>query len=120
MSAWMLKLFPKSFFSVFNAGILVSSLLIIYLIIRSSFINILSQITGNVRVNLSNCDELKNDLKTEYYLITEFLYSFSRCFGYILLLVVGLLSTKYINLVLILPAVSILAEGIIIGRLCRK
>lgn len=95
-------------------------MLIIYLIVRSSFINILSQITGNVRVNLSNCYELKNDLKTEYYLITEFLYSFSRCLGYILLLVVSLISSKYINLVLILPAVAILFEGIIIGRLCKK
>lgn len=95
-------------------------MLIIYLIVRSSFINILSQITGNVRVNLSNCYELKNDLKTEYYLITEFLYSFSRCLGYMLLLVVSLISSKYINLVLILPAVAILFEGIIIGRLCKK
>lgn len=95
-------------------------MLIIYLIVRSSFINILSQITGNVRVNLSNCYELKNDLKTEYYLITEFLYSFSRCLGYMLLLVFSLISSKYINLVLILPAVAILFEGIIIGRLCKK
>ena len=96
------------------------AMLIIYLIVRSSFINILSQITGNVKVNLSNCHELKNDLKTEYYLINEFIYSTSRCFGYILLLVVGLLGTEYVNLVLILPAISILFEGIIIGRLCKE
>lgn len=95
--------------------------LIIYLIVRSSFINILSQITTNVRVNLSNCDELKNDLKTEYYLISEFIYSISRCLGYILLLVVCLLlGTKYVNLVLILPAISILLEGIIIGNLSKE
>ena len=96
-------------------------MLIIYLIVYSSFINILSQITGIVRVNLSNCPELIKDLKTEYYLVTEFCYSFSRCFGYLLLLFICLtFGTKHLNIVLILPAISILFEGIIIGRLCKK
>ena len=95
--------------------------LIIYLIVRSSFINIIYQITSNVRVNLGNCDELKKDLKTEYYLITEFIYTIARCFGYTLLLLVCLLlGTKYINLVLILPAIAILLEGLIIGNLSNK
>ena len=93
--------------------------LIIYLIVRSSFIEILAQITVNVRVNLSNCKELQNDLKTEYYLVTEFCYSLARCFGYLLLLVVCLFSKECLNLVLILPAIAILFEGIIIGNLCK-
>ena len=106
---------------ILSAFIPNKTMLIIYLIVRSSFINIISQITNNVVVNLSNCDELKKDLKTEYYIVTDFLYAISRCSGYILLLIVCLIfGTEYINLVLILPAIAILFEGIIIGKLSKE
>lgn len=105
---------------ILSAFIPNKTMLIIYLIVRSSFINIISQITNNVVVNLSNCDELKKDLKPEYYLVTDFLYAISRCSGYVLLLIVCLIfGTEYINLVLILPAIAILFEGIIIGKLSK-
>ncbi|MCH5167092.1 MAG: hypothetical protein J1F35_04280 [Erysipelotrichales bacterium] len=94
--------------------------LITYLIVRFSFILTINLISDNVIVNLSNCKELKENFKPEYYFTREVLFTISRCFGYSMLLLMCLfLGKEYINYLMIIPAVSLLLEGIIVARLSK-
>ena len=97
------------------------SQLIIYLLVRYSFITSINLISNYVVTNFSNSKELDHDLKTEFYCTRDILFSVSRCFGFlVLLLVCIILGMDYIHFIMILPAISILIESIVIGRLCKK
>ena len=91
--------------------------LIIYLFIRNSFIGLINLITNNTVNNLTNSELIRNEYKSEFFLIRDLMFSVSRCCGYLLLLVVSFYSINYIYYLLIIPAVSLLIEGIIIGKL---
>jgi len=95
--------------------------LIIYLLVRYSLITSISLISSVVITNTSNCNELNEKYKPEFYCIRDIFYSMSRCFGYIILLIVCLtVGMNYINYIMILPAISILLESIIIGLLSKN
>lgn len=97
------------------------SVLIIYLFVRNSVIGLMNLITNNVVNNLSNCKELKNDFKSEYYLFRDIMFSVSRCIGYlILLLVCVLFGMEYINYILVISAISLLLEGIIVNKIAKQ
>lgn len=129
-----LKIKPKSFNKVMMISGILSfmtillfafypnrNILILYLFIRNSCVTIISLITSNVVVNLSNSKELNEELKPEYYCVLDILYAISRCFGYLLLLLVCLMfGMEYINYILILPALAILLEAIYIGKLSAR
>ena len=95
--------------------------LIIYLLVRNSLITSISLISSVVITNMSNCSELNEQYKPEFYCIRDIFYSISRCFGYIILLMVCLtVGMDYINYIMILPALSILIESIIIAKLSKN
>lgn len=95
--------------------------LILYLLVRNSFITSISLISSNVVTNYSNSDELKNELKPEFYFVRDMLYSLSRSAGYIILLFVCLLFGKEkINYIMILPAICIFIEAIVIGKISTR
>lgn len=95
--------------------------LIFYLLVRYSFILIISLISENVVVNLTNCKEIKNDFKPEYYFMRDILFSISRSFGYILLLLVTyIFGTEYIYFILIIAGLSLFIESIIVAKLAFK
>lgn len=94
--------------------------LIFYLLVRYSFILIISLISENVVVNLTNCKEIKNELKPEYFLARDVLFSISRSIGYIIILLVVLfMGMEYINYILILAGVSLFIEAILVGNLSK-
>lgn len=94
--------------------------LIVYLIVRFSFIYIINLISDNVTVNLSNCKELKENYKTEYYFARDAIFAFSRCFGYLMLLLICLLlGMEYINYLMVIPAIALLLEGYIVAKLSK-
>lgn len=95
--------------------------LIFYLLVRYSFILIISLISENVVVNLTNCKEIKNDFKPEYYCMRDILFSISRSFGYVfLLLVTYVFGTEYIYFILIIAGLSLFTESIIVAKLARS
>lgn len=95
--------------------------LIIYLIIRNSFIVIINLITANIINNLSNSDVIKNNFKSEYFLARDVMYSISRCFGYLILLGVCLIfGMQNINYILIISGISLLLETIVVGNILKK
>lgn len=92
--------------------------LIIYLLVNNSFVLLVNRIDNVIVVNLSNDKVLKNEFKTEYYLFRDLIFSISRAFGYILLMIVCLLvGMEYINYLMILCAMAILAETLVGIRL---
>lgn len=94
--------------------------LIAFLFVRNSFTKLMEMITSNVTSDLSNCDEIKKKLKPELFCSRDVAFSISRCFGYIILLFVCLkFGMDYINYILIIPAITLLAEGLIVGKLCK-
>ncbi len=96
------------------------TILIIYFLVRNSFIGIINLISNNVNYNLSNSKEIKEEFKAEYYLVRDIMFCISRCLGYLVLLIVCLtLGMNYINYILVISAVSILIESIIAGHLCK-
>jgi len=125
------KIKTKSFkiISIVSGGVSLISLLlfaifpnvgtlIIYLLIRYSFILILSLISENVTVNITNNKEIKTKFKPEYYCMLDILFSISRACGYIILLCVTyLFGSEYINYILIIAGLSLLLEGIVVGKL---
>jgi len=128
---YSLKINPKHFktISIFSGIISLLSLvvfsimpslgsLVFYLLIRYSFILIISLISENVVVNLTNCKEIKNDFKTEYFCMRGILFSVSRAFGYVLLLIVTyVFGSEYIYFILILSGLSLFIESIIVSKL---
>lgn len=110
-----------SFLSLFLFGIIPSvETLIIYLLVRYSFILVISLISENIVVNLTNCKEIKNDFKPEYYCVRDVLFSISRVFGYILLLIVTFIFDKnYISYILIISGLCLFIESIIVAKLSK-
>ncbi len=95
-------------------------MLIIFLLIRYSFILIISLISEYVTVNLANCEELKMELKPEYFLARDVLFSISRTIGYIIIfLVVLFVGMDYINYILIIAGFSLFIEAILVGNLSK-
>ena len=95
--------------------------LIIYLLVRFSFIQLLNMITDHTVANFSNIKELKTSLKEEFYLVRDMSFSVSRVSGYVILLVICLVwGMDYISYILILPAISLFIETILIRKLLDK
>ncbi len=92
--------------------------LVFYLFVRYSCVEIINLISQNKVVNLSNVKELKNELKVEYYLIRDLIYAFSRCTGYLLLILVCVFfGMDYISYLLIIPGISLLLESLLVSRI---
>lgn len=97
------------------------TMLIIYLLVRNSFITLINLLSSVIIVNYSNCKEIREKYKPEFYLVRDLIFSFSRCFGYLILLLVCLWCGKeYINYIMIIPALSLLIQCIVIGKLSTK
>lgn len=95
-------------------------MLIAYLIVRFSCMLIINLISDNVLNNLSNIEEIKQDYKSEYYLLIDIIYSISRSLGYLLLFIICLtVGMDYIQYLLILPAISILIQTFIVRKLVK-
>lgn len=95
--------------------------LVIYLLIRNSFIAFINLISSNTVNNLSNSKDLKKEFKAEYYFLRDAIYAIARCLGYLILLLVCLtLGMNYINYILIIPAFFILIESLIIAYLNKS
>ena len=95
--------------------------LIIFMFIDNMFITFITLISNMVVINYSNSEEIKKDLKPEFYCIIDIMFMISRVLGYTLLLLVCLfIGKEYINYLLIVPAISLILESIIIGKLSRK
>lgn len=93
-------------------------MLIIYLLVRNTTIKIMALISDNTVINLTNSDNLDKNFKPEYYCTRDVLFAVSRVIGYVLLLVVCLLfDIKFINYILIIPALALLIEGFVISKL---
>lgn len=98
-----------------------ATFLIIYLLIRNSLIGLMHLISDNTVVNLSNSEELKKELKPEYYFIRDAILGIARCIGYSILLIVAFtLGMDYINYILIIPAISLLIESILIAKVNKN
>lgn len=96
-------------------------ILILYLLVRYSFILLIELIASNVCTNLSNSKKLKKEFKAEYYCFRDIMYSLSRVTGYVILLLFCLfLDVKYINYILLLPALFLLLEAFIVGNLSKR
>lgn len=94
--------------------------LIIYLIVRYSFIVLIDKIGAISNTNLSN-KILNEGYKAEYYLMIDIMYSISRTLGYLLLFIVCILfGMEHINLLMIICAISLLTESILIARIYSK
>lgn len=127
-----IKLKHFKFISIFSGFVSLISLLlfsiipnvgtlIFYLLVRYSFILIISLISENVVVNLTNCEEIKNDFKAEYYCMRDILFSISRSFGYVLLLLVTyVFGSEYIYFILIIAGLFLFTESIIVAKLTFK
>lgn len=94
--------------------------LVTYLLIRNSLVKLLELIDDHVTTNFSNFPVLKEH-KAEYYGLRDMIFSASRSVGQVVLLVTCLsFGTGSINYILILPALAILVECIIVGKLSKK
>ena len=92
--------------------------LIIFMFIDNLFITFIALISNMTVTNYSNNDEIKKRLKSEFYLTIDIMFMISRVLGYTLLLIICLFIGKgYINYLLIIPAISLILESIIIGKL---
>lgn len=91
--------------------------LITNLITFNSFIAFITLISSYTLVNISNSTKEINEMKAEFYLVRDLMFSISRIFGYIILLIVCLILGKdKINYIMIIPAISILLETIILVK----
>lgn len=97
-------------------------ILIIYLLVRNSFIGLINLITNNVSNNLSNSsNEIKDNYKAEYYLFKDLMYTISRCSGYLVLLIVCLaFGIDIVNYILIICGIALLLQGILVAKLCKN
>ena len=95
--------------------------LIFFLLINSSCITIISLISSHIITNFSNSEQLNKEFKVEFYLVRDIMYSISRCFGFIILLLVCIIFGKqYINYIMFLPAFSLLLEALLIRKINAK
>lgn len=95
-------------------------LLIIYLFIRNSFMGLLNLITNNTTNNLTNNDLIKNEYKSEFFLMRDLMFAISRSSGYILLLIVSIYSNNAIYYLLVISAITLLIEGFLVGSLNKS
>lgn len=103
--------------AIFNSSVL----FIIYLFIRFSCITAINLVSDTLIVNLTNNKEIKKEYKAEYYCIRDIMYTISRSFGYILLLIVTLtLGTNYISYILVLSGIALLFEAGILYSLAKN
>lgn len=111
-----------SFISLVFLGVYPSMVsLVVYLLVRYSFILLINLISDNVVVNLSNDKKLKSSLKAEYFFSRDVIFSISRCLGYLILIIVcATVGMEYINYILIVAGVSLLIEAILVGNLSTK
>ncbi|MCM1053671.1 MAG: MFS transporter [Ruminococcus sp.] len=93
--------------------------LIFYLLARFSCVLLIELIADNVTTNLTNTN-LKKEFKAEYYCLNDIMYAISRVTGYLILLVVCLFNSSYINYILIISALSLLIEALIVGKLTNN
>ena len=97
------------------------AILIIYLVVRYSFILFINLLSNYTTTNISNLIDRENEYKTEFYYLRDIIFSVSRCLGYLILFVIaGLFGIEYINYVLIISAVAILIEGLLVSKYYRK
>ena len=97
------------------------SVLIIYLIVRNTLIAIINLVSNLLVANASSTKNLANEYKPEFYLMRDIFYMISRCAGQIVLLIFCLVFGKeHINYIMIIPALSILCEGILLGKLSKE
>lgn len=97
------------------------TLLILILLTRNSLVGLLNLISNHLINNMSNSKEIKENYKAEYFLIRDLIFSSTRCFGYLLILIVSMIFGKeYIYYILIISAISLLIEGFIINKLVKK
>ena len=95
--------------------------LIIFMFIDNLFITFITLISNMTVNNYSNKEKIKKDFKPEYYLVIDIMYMISRVLGYTLLLLVCLfIGKEYINYLLIIPALSLIIESIMIGKLNKE
>lgn len=95
--------------------------LIVFMFVDNMFITFIALISNMTVTNYSNNDEIKKDLKPEFYLIIDIMFMVSRVLGYTLLLLVCLfIGKEYINYLLIIPALSLIIESIVIGKLSKE
>ncbi len=95
--------------------------LIIFMFVDNLFITFIALISNMAVTNYSNNEEIKKDLKPEFYMIIDIMFMISRVLGYTLLLLVCVFIGKdYVNYLLIVPAISLLLESIIIGKLSKE
>lgn len=95
--------------------------LIVFMFVDNLFITFITLISNMTVNNYSNIKSIKNDLKTEYFLIIDIMYMISRVLGYTLLLLVCLfIGKEYINYLLIIPAVSLIIESIVMSKLNKN
>ena len=111
-----------SFISIFLLAVFDTGwAFIIYLFIRFTAISCINLISDTVVVNLTNCGEIKDTYKSEYYCIRDVIFAISRSLGFLTLLIVSLSGgAGYISYILILPALFILTEAIILSKLSME
>ncbi len=95
--------------------------LIVFMLIDNLIITFIALISNMTVTNYSNKEEIKKDLKPEFYLIIDVMFMISRVLGYTLLLLVCLfIGKEYINYLMIVPAISLILESIMIGKLNKE
>lgn len=95
--------------------------LILFMFIDNLFITFIALISNMTVTNYSNRKEIKENLKPEFYLVIDIMFMISRVLGYTLLLLVCLfIGKEYINYLMIVPAISLILESIIIGKLNKE
>lgn len=95
--------------------------LICYLIVRYTLVLIINKISDVVVTNLSNSKELKEEYKTEFYLIRDLIFSVSRCTGYLALFIICLfVGMNYISYLMIVCALAILCEAIVVSKIIKE
>lgn len=95
--------------------------LIIFMFIDNMFITFITLISNMVVINYSNNEEIKKDLKPEFYCIIDVMFMISRVLGYTLLLLVCLfIGKECINYLLIVPAISLILESILIRNISKN
>ena len=83
--------------------------LIIYLVIRWTLLTFCVIMSGTIINNIANHEFiLKNNYKTEYYLILETVLAIARVSGYLILLMIGITNRmQYLSILLIICAIMI-------------
>ena len=94
--------------------------LVLYLFIRNSLVFVINMISNYTANNISNDKLIKEKYKAEYFLTRDIIFCVSRCFGYLILLLVSFtFGIKYITYILIVCAISLLIEGLTLAKIIK-